>query len=154
MVREPIIYDIIEIVHKEFSGKCVTPIKIIEHLKSVGLYASHATLRYALEILIKLGKAKRYQLHKSYKLYCIGDLTEFTPELSYEDIEKCIVKLMPSATLQKIAECALNRKLKGNYTTIYLAVLYSLLRMVKEGKIHSVILLSNKRDKFKIIIRQ
>jgi len=154
MVREPVIYDVIEAVYREFTGKCVTPIKIIEHLKKMGLYASHATLKYALEVLIKLGKAKKYRLHESYVLYCVGDLPEFTPELDYEKVEKCVMEFMPSATLQQIAECALKTKLKGNYTTVYLSVLYVLLRMVKEGKIHSIIFLSDRRDKFKVIIKR
>ncbi len=154
MVREPIIYDVIEAVYKEFTGKCATPIKIIEHLKSVGLYASYGTLRNALEILVKLGKAERHNLHKGYALYCIGDRPEFGATLSYEEVEKCIMKLMPSATLLQIAECALKRKIRGDYTTIYLSVLYILLRMIKEGKIHSVIFVSDSRDKFKVIIQQ
>ena len=154
MVRGPIIYDIIEAVYKEFTGKCATPIKIIERLKSVGLYASHSTLRFALEILIKLGKAKKYQLHKSYTLYCFGDLPEFVPELNYEEVEKCVVELMPSATLLQIAECALRTKVRSDYTTVYLSVLYAMLRMIKEGKIHSIIFVADRRDKFKVIIRQ
>jgi hypothetical protein len=154
MVREPIIYDVIEAVYKEFTGKCATPIKIIEHLKSVGLYASHSTLRNALEILIKLGRAEKHKLHKGYTLYCFGDLPEFRPQLSYEEVEKCIVKLMPSATLLQIAECALKTKVKGDYTTVYLSVLYVLLRMMKEGKIHSIIFVADRRDKFKVIIQQ
>lgn len=154
MVREPIIYDVIEAVNKEFAGKCATPIKIIEHLKSVGLYTSYSTLRNALEILIKLGKAEKHMLHKGYTLYCFGDLPEFRPQLSYEEVEKCIVKLMPSATLLQIAECALRTKVRGDYTTAYLSVLYVLLRMMKEGKIHSIIFVGDRRDKFKVIIQQ
>jgi hypothetical protein len=154
MVREPIIYDVIEAVYKEFAGKCATPIKIIEHLKSVGLYASHSTLRNALEVLIKLGKAERHKLHKGYTLYCFGDLPEFKPGLSYEEVEKCVAKLMPSATLLQIAECALKTKVRGDYTTVYLSVLYVLLRMMKEGKIHSIIFVADRRDKFKVIIQQ
>jgi hypothetical protein len=154
MVREPIIYDIIDAVYKEFAGKCATPIKIIEHLKSAGLYASHSTLRNALEILIKLGKAEKHKLHKGYTLYCFGDMPEFRPELNYEEVEKCIMELMPSATLLQIAECALKAKVRGDYTAVYLSVLYVLLRMVKEGKIHYIIFVGDKRDRFKVIIQQ
>ena len=154
MVREPVIYEAIEAVYKEFRGKCVTPVKIIEYLKSVGLYISHSTLRYALEILIKLGKAEKHKLHESYTLYCIGDMPEFKPVFNYEEAEKCIMKLMPSATLLQIAECALKTKVKSDYTTVYLSVLYVLLRMMKLGKIHSVIFVVNRKDKFKVIIQQ
>jgi hypothetical protein len=154
MVREPVIYDVIEAVYKEFNGKCATPVKIIEHLKSVGLYASHSTLRNALEILIKLGRAEKHKLHKGYTLYCFGDLPEFKPEISYEEVEKCVMKLMPSATLLQIAECALKTKVRSGYTTVYLSVLYVLLRMMKEGRIHSVIFVAGRRDKFKVIIQQ
>lgn len=154
MVREPIIYDVIDAVYKEFANKCVTPIKIIEYLKNVGLYVSHSTLRNALEILIKLGKAEKYKLHKGYVLYCFGDIPEFMPVFSYEDAEKCVMKLMPSATLLQIAECTLKNKVRGDYTTVYLSVLYVLLRMMKEGKIYSVIFVADRRDKFKVIIQQ
>jgi len=154
MVREPVIYEIIDLTYKEFAGKCVTPIKIIEHLKNAGLYASHSTLRYALEVLVKLGKAEKHKLHKSYILYCFGSSHEFMPELNYEDVEKCVLKLMPSATLLQIVECALKTKLRGGYTTAYLSVLYVLLRMVKDGKIHSITFIADRRDRPKVIIQQ
>ena len=154
MVREPVIYEVIDLVYKEFAGKCVTSTKIIERLKNAGLYASHSTLRYALEVLVKLGKAERHRLHRSYILYCFGSLHEFVPELNYEEVEKCVLKLMPSATLLQIAECALKAELRGGYTTAYLSVLYVLLRMIKEGKIHSITFVADRRDKFKVVIRQ
>ena len=153
-MREPIIYDVIDAVYKEFAGRCATPVKIIEHLKSVGLYASYSTLRNALEILIKLGKAEKHKLHGGYTLYCFGDVPEFKPVLSYEEVERCVIKLMPSATLLQIAECALKTKVRGDYTTVYLSVLYALLRMIKEEKIHSVVFVGDRRDKFKVIIQQ
>jgi hypothetical protein len=154
MVREPIIYDIIEAVYKEFNGKCITSTKIIEHLKNVGLYASYSTLKNALEILAKLGKAEKHKLHKGYVLYCFGDKPEFTPVFSYEEAEKCIMKLMPSATLLQIVECALKTEVRSDYTTMYLSALYVLLRMMKEQKIHSIIFVADRRDKFKVIIQQ
>jgi len=154
MVREPIIYEIVEAVYKEFAGKCATPAKILEHLKGMEIYTSHTTLKFALEILVRIGKAEKYKLHKGYALYCFGDIPEFRPVFRYEEAEKCVMKLMPSATLLEIAECALKTKVKGDYTTIYLSVLYVLLRMVKEGKIHSVIFVADRRDKFKVIIQE
>jgi nitric oxide synthase oxygenase domain/subunit len=154
MVRKTVIFEVVELLHREFFGTCATLAKIVEYLKEKGLYVSYTTVRHALEIMVRLGKAEKHKLNKSYTFYCFGEPSEYIVKFDYDNAEKCIMKLMPSATLLQIAECILKTKPRSDYTTLYLSIIYTLMRMIKEGKIHSVILISDTRDKFKIIIQQ
>jgi hypothetical protein len=104
--------------------------------------------------MVEEGKAQKVKLHKHYALYCIGRNPRLVNVLDRKKVEECIFKLAPSFTLMQLAECALGRRPTGVPALIYVALLYSLMRMVKEKMIYSFTVLEDARDRLKVIIQK
>jgi predicted lipoprotein len=62
------------------------------------------------------------------------------------------MRLAPSATFIRIAECALRRRPERNATGVYLAILYTLLKMAKEGKIRSFTVFADAQGRPKVVV--
>ena len=154
MVKKAILHKVVRLIYKNFRGKCVTISEVAEFIKKSELAASYSLVKIALDALIRDGKVKKVKLYKFYTIYCIGKEPKLSEAVSHEKIEECIAKYMPSFMLMQIAECALGRRPVGSPSIIYAAVLYVLMRMVKEGKIYSFTVLPDSRDRLKVVIRK
>jgi hypothetical protein len=162
MVKEAIIQKVIEKIYEEFNGKCVPFFSIYKHIKKT-VYnhvkktehdVSESLVRMALEIMSKDGRLNKVKLYKSYVIYCIGKDAQLGVVFDYKKAEECVNKLRPSFTFIQLAECAMGHRPAGSPTPIYAAILYVLMRMVKDQKIHSFTVLLDARDRLKVIIKE
>ena len=153
MVKRRVIKRIIDAIYAEFNGKCMPLTAIVERLREVGVDASYSSVRAALGMMAQDGRALKLKLHGAYTLYCIGEARE-PQAFSAGNVEKCIEELAPSASLLKIAECIIGKKPRGNITGIYLAILYTLLQMVKAQKIKSFTVIADARGRPKVVVRR
>jgi hypothetical protein len=154
MVRKKVLKEIIEAIYSEFGGRCAPLAVITEHLKEKGVGAAYSTIRAALKVMVREGRAEKFVLHKAYTVYCFGSLPEPELEVRAGGIENCIMNLAPSATFLRIAECALGRKVERNATGVYLMILYALLQMVKEDKIKSFTVFTDAQNRPKVVVRK
>jgi hypothetical protein len=154
MVKEAVIHKVIEKVYNEFNGKCVPVQYVYEYLKKAEIKASYTSVRSALDVMVKEGRAQKIKLHKRYALYCIGGRPHLANVLDHEKVEECVLKLAPSFTLMQLAECVLGRRPTGSPTLIYAVLLYSLMRMVRAKKIYLFAVLGDARDRLKVIVQK
>jgi hypothetical protein len=154
MVREAVIHKVARLIYTTYKGRCVTLGQVAEFVKKNEKNVSYSLVKLALDILAKDGKVQKVKLYKSYTIYCVGKEPKLDNMIDHKKIEECINKYMPSFMLMQVAECALGRKPTGSPSVIYGAILYVLMRMVKEEKIHSFTVLGGTRNKLKAIIRK
>jgi hypothetical protein len=154
MVKEAVIHRVIEKIYEEFNGKCVPFFNIYRRVKKIEHNVSEALVRMALEVMSKDGKVQKIKLYRLYTVYCVGKNPQLGTIFDYKKAEECINKLMPSFTFMQLAECTLGHRPAGIPTPIYVGILYVLMRMVKEQKIHSFTVLLDARDRLKAIIQK
>jgi hypothetical protein len=154
MVREAVIHEVIKLIYKTYKGKCVTLSEVTKFIKSSEQKASQALVKLALDIMIKDGKVKKAKLYKSYAVYCIGKEPRLVDAVDHKKIEDCIGKYPKSFILVHLAECVLGRRPVGSAAYVYGAILYVLVRMVREGKIYSFTVLRDAKDRLKVVIQK
>jgi hypothetical protein len=154
MVREAVIHKVIEEIGKAFNGRCATVTQVVKYVKDAELNVSHSLVRFALEAAVAEGRARKYKLSKAYVLYCFGKKPRLTLVVDYRDVEECIKKLVPSATLFQIAECVLGARSRGNLSAVYLTILFALIQMLQKKKIHSFEVLLSARGRLKVVIKK
>jgi hypothetical protein len=154
MVKRLILHKVVRLIYGSFKGRCVTVSEVAEFVKKSKLEASYSLVKFALDSLIKEGKAKKVKLYRSYAIYCIGKEPKFNEVIEHGKIEECVVKLIPSFTLIQLAVCVLGHRPVGSPSMIYASILYVLMRMVKDKKIYSFTILPDSKDRLKVIIKK
>jgi len=154
MVKKAIIHRVIREIYIYFRNRCVPLAHIVEHVKKVEPNASSSLVKFALEIMAKDGKVQKVKVYKSYTIYCFGKNPQMGNIFDYKKAEECVNKLAPSFTFMQLAECVLEHRPAGPPTPIYTAILYVLMRMVKDQKIHSFTVLVDSKDRLKVIIKK
>jgi len=154
MVREAVIHKVARLIYTTYKGRCVTLGQVAEFVKKNEKNVSYSLVKLALDILAKDGKVKKVKLYKSYAIYCVGKEPKLGESVDHKKIEECINKYMPSFMLMQVAECALGHRPVGSPSVIYSAILYVLMRMVKDRKIYSFTVLGDSRDRLKVIIQK
>ena len=154
MVKEAIIHEVVKLIHKTYKGRCVTLSEVVKFIKNSGKKASQSLVKLALDIMAKDGKVKKAKLYKSYAVYCIGKEPRLVDAVDHKKIEDCIGRYPKSFILVHLAECVLGRKPVGSAAYVYGAVLYVLMRMVREGKIYSFTVLRDARGRLKVVIQK
>jgi hypothetical protein len=154
MVREAVIHEVAKLIYKAYRGKCIALSEVAEFVKKNGLEASYSLIRFAVELLAKDGKVKKVKLYRFYTIYCIGKEPKMADFIDAKKIEDCINKFTKSFTLMQVAECALGHKPVGSPVLIYTVILYVLTRMVREERIQSFTVLTDARNRLKVVIQR
>jgi len=154
MVKHATIHKLIEKIYTELNGRCIPLMTVVEYVKKVEPEVSYSLVKFALEMMAKDGKVQKVKLYKSYTIYCIGKNPQLGNIFDYKKAEECVNKLAPSFTFMQLAECVLEHRPVGSPTPIYTAILYVLMRMVKDQKIHSFTVLLDAKDRLKVIIKK
>jgi len=154
MVKEAIIHKVIEKIYTGFRGRCVPLMSIVEYVKKVEPGVSYSLVKFAMEMMSKDGKVQKIKLYKSYTIYCVGKNPQLGNIFDYKKAEECVNKLAPSFTFMQLTECVLEHRPAGPPIPIYTAILYVLMRMVKDQKIHSFTVLVDAKDRLKVIIKK
>ena len=154
MVREAIIHKVANLIYTTYKNRCVTIGQVADFIKKSENSASYSLVKLALDILMKDGKVKKVKLYRSYAIYCIGKEPRLGEVVDHNKVEECINKYMPSFMFMQVAECALGHRPVGSPSVIYSAILYVLMRMVKEKKIRSFTVVGGTRNRLKAIIQK
>jgi predicted transcriptional regulator len=154
MVREAVIHKVANLIYTTYKNRCVTISQVADFIKKSENSASYSLVKLALDILMKDGKVKKVKLYKSYAIYCIGKEPKLNEAVDHNKVEECINKYMPSFMLMQVAECVLGHRPVGSPSVIYSAILYVLMRMVREKKIRSFTVVGGTRNRLKAIIQK
>ena len=140
-------------IYVRFKNRCVFMRDVIKYIGNSSIKRSASTAKVALMLLEADKKVRKYKLVGGLVLYCFGKHAALEYAVNYKKIENCIKTYAPSFRLKQIVDCLGISVAPSEILPLYTAVVYTLMKMVNKGQIHSFTVLNDGRKRYKVIIR-
>ena len=152
MVNIPKFHELADKIFSHFEGRCVTMWQIIDYAKKLGYKTPSKTVSFAVRYLSMNGKAFSYRFYDDYNVYCFGREYRGEDLLDHREIRECIEQNMPSFNLATIVECIEGKKSIGRNIILHLAILYELMKMIRQRRIRYFVATTDAKNRFRILV--
>jgi hypothetical protein len=156
MVNTPHFHELSEEIYKHFEGKCVVMWQILDYAKKLGYKTPLKLVLFSMKYLGMNGKVFTYKFYDDYNVYCFGRQYEFEDLVDHKEVRKCIERFLLNGITAfnfiDVIECIAEKKTIGRNIIPYLAVLYELMKMVKEGKARYFVVTTDAKKSFRILV--
>jgi hypothetical protein len=156
MVNTPQFHELADKISSNFNGRCVTMWQIVDYAKRLGYKTPSKMVSFAVRYLGMNGKVFTYRFYDDYNVYCFGRQYGGEDLVDHKEVRKCIEQFllngMSAFNLADIVECITGRKAIGRNIILHLAVLYELMKMIRQKRIRYFIVTGDAKNRFRILV--
>ncbi|MFP3131582.1 MAG: hypothetical protein RXR51_08425 [Nitrososphaeria archaeon] len=152
MVSIPKFDKLADEIYRHFESRCVTIWQIVEFAKKLGYKAPLKIVLFSMKYLGMNGKVFIYRFYDDYNVYCFGRQYNGEDLVNHKEVRRCIEQFLPTFNLANVVECITEKKAIGRNIVLHLAILYELMKMIRERKIRYFVATTDAKNRLKVLV--